>query len=579
MSHAMSFTKRLPVVEILLAALVLTFAFVSPGLIPYNMDEFSAYHVLGCKYNHLSDVYNTFAAGCAEYDLRLPGTSTFLPLRSYIYIGVAQTLPFWFFWALFHDPVAGRVQGAVYLILATYLLARLVNVRWRHAMYATLLFPTFCLSFILDTGPVGISLCALLLLPLLTRAAVAADRPRDKAVMGVLIGVVAFVAISIKPVFLWAAPALALWILWLMRPSQAADWRMAGMRQVPLILGAVLACALPLVILLASFDRTGSRFVAVAGSGGLSLRPTSLLSQAYFLGKVVVDSTAFYARAVTLKALPLVDAIPAIVGVVALAAGGLWRREGARRPLLFMLSLCVLLVVSVLISNSALTGLHVVTAVLCGALILSVLMIGLWRTNEPQRQLAAFLLGLACLTFVITAANRSAWAPHHVVYAFVFAVAAVAIALAHFASRSVVGIVLALGCLCWASLAARLPQADVHVDTNFDKDRLTRFIRTSHLDATTVQAHVDWGTYYISHTFGDRNQLVVTLYDFSKTPEADRRQEIAQIKTIAGNLRRDVLLITQTDNSLRDDATIVAALGQPIQTYPFNTWQIARYHP
>ena len=58
----------------------------------------------------------SFRDGCGLYDLRLPFTTTPLPLRSYLYIGSVPALPFYPFWRLIGDPVAVRVQGAVFFL-------------------------------------------------------------------------------------------------------------------------------------------------------------------------------------------------------------------------------------------------------------------------------------------------------------------------------------------------------------------------------------------------------------------------------------------------------------------------------
>ena len=55
--------------------------------------------------------------GCGYFDLRLPFTSTPLPLRAYYYIGSLPALPFYPFWRLVDDPVAARLAGACCFLL------------------------------------------------------------------------------------------------------------------------------------------------------------------------------------------------------------------------------------------------------------------------------------------------------------------------------------------------------------------------------------------------------------------------------------------------------------------------------
>src|SRR4029079_18305266 len=64
----------------LFAAAVLAAAWLSPRLVPFNMDEFSAYQPLGCHAYPLSGRYHLYREACHLYDLRLPFTDRFLPL-------------------------------------------------------------------------------------------------------------------------------------------------------------------------------------------------------------------------------------------------------------------------------------------------------------------------------------------------------------------------------------------------------------------------------------------------------------------------------------------------------------------
>lgn len=525
MNHASAPVKRLPLTEIALSVLLLVFAYLSPRFIPYNMDEFSHYHVLGCKFSPLNDTYNRFANGCDEYDLKLPGTASYLPLRSYIYIGVAQTVPFMAFWALFDDPVAGRVHGTVYLILVTYLLARLVAVKWRHALFAVLLLPAFCAPFILDTGPVGISLCALLAAMLLMRKAVTLGQASSQVGLGILIGLVTALAVSIKAVFFWVVPALVVWTLWMIRPQDNRSWLAAVTGRWPLLLSAAVTFAIPVIMLLAAVDRLGHPFIEVSSNGGMSLSPSAILYQIKRLGRLVMNGARFDFRTMRFAEQPVFEALPALIGVFILAAG-------------------------------------------------------LWFKQRRDRHLVLVLLLLGAMTFGIIATNARAWAPHHIVYALVFVVAALASCIGSFSftgHRTLLLCLMGLSGMYWMSLAVRLPTAVIQTNMNFDKDRLTRFIHTSHLDAQTVQLHVDWGTYYLSHTFGDREQLVLSLYGSSSLSPADRRRDLEKMRGIAAGLHRDVLLIALQSSNMSHDPDIVATLGQPTTTYSFDTWMIARY--
>lgn len=520
----MSALRRL-LPELLVCALVLAAAALSPRLWPYNMDEFSAYHVLGCLRSTLSLQYNDFDLGCQAFDLRLPGTSLWLPLRAYTYLGAAQTVFFLPFWALIRDPVAGRILGAVCLLFAAWCIARLARVRWRHALLASLLLPVYAMAYPEETGSAALPVCTVLAVMLLVRRAVAAEGLSRQLVAGIAVGLTAFLGIFMKPVFLWTGPALLLWAI--------ASWREqlqgepARLARIPwaAAFGALIAAAVPLLLLLLSTDRDGHRYMEVTSSGGLTLSPRSIAGSVRWLGMLVTNSAMFNNRVLSLPGNLLLDAVPALLAAAVLA----W---------------------------------------------------ALWRTPRPARSLLQLFLAQAVVTFGVICTNSSAWAPHHLVFALVFLVMALAVSLQQLGERlpRAPRIAALLCALYWATLVARLPQAYIHRDTNFDKDRLVSFVRSSGLDASTVQLHSDWGTYYIAHTFGDPRQLTITQLLYWH-PRAEQRRDLERVRDIALRLQRDVLLIGMEGNGASRDPLVLDTLGTPVEVYRFDTWTATRFRP
>src|SRR5262245_41632679 len=158
---------------------LLGLAALSPRFIPYCMDEFAHYHALGCAAHPLAGKWSAaegelFREACGAYDLTLPLTSTRLPLRAYHYIGSLPAIPFLPFWAL-GDPVAVRLQGACFLLAVSALLALLTRARFLELLLAAFVFPAYAFAFLVDLGPVGLSLLLLALALLSARRAVFAD--------------------------------------------------------------------------------------------------------------------------------------------------------------------------------------------------------------------------------------------------------------------------------------------------------------------------------------------------------------------------------------------------------------------
>ena len=76
------------------AVALLAAAALSPRAVPFDMDEFAAYHALGCAAYPLSRQLNVYRERCADDDLVPPLVSRPLPLRSYLYIGSLPVVPF-----------------------------------------------------------------------------------------------------------------------------------------------------------------------------------------------------------------------------------------------------------------------------------------------------------------------------------------------------------------------------------------------------------------------------------------------------------------------------------------------------
>src|SRR2546427_6274998 len=125
------------------AAAILTAAGLSPRVLPFDMDQFAAYHALGCAAYPLSRQLNVYREPCAEDELTLPLVSRPLPLRSYLYVGSFPVVPFYPFWRLLRTPVAARIQGAAFLVLAVLLFSRLAGTPCATTLLAAAVFPIF----------------------------------------------------------------------------------------------------------------------------------------------------------------------------------------------------------------------------------------------------------------------------------------------------------------------------------------------------------------------------------------------------------------------------------------------------
>jgi hypothetical protein len=275
------------------------------------MDELVGYHALGCASHPLSRQFHVFREGCGQYGLRPPFLPVTLPLRSYLYIGSLPVLPFYPLWKVLDDPVAVRVQGALFLLAAILLGARVVGTSWPRAALAAFVFPLFVGSFLVDTGPVGLQLVLLFAaLSLLKGGATSGDSPiRDAALAGFL----CFLGLWVKLVFVWLLPAVVAYgvLQYSRRPR-----RIFGLASV-----AFLACFLaPSAVLLLSRDSQGLPYYEVLSVGRFSLEPQSIGTVATGLFAYVRNGSSLAPRSVFFPE-SVVDVLPLLIAAAILVSG------------------------------------------------------------------------------------------------------------------------------------------------------------------------------------------------------------------------------------------------------------------
>ncbi|PYQ00820.1 MAG: hypothetical protein DMF83_27230 [Acidobacteria bacterium] len=123
----------------------------------------------------------------------------------------------------------------------------------------------------------------------------------------------------------------------------------------------------------------------------------------------------------------------------------------------------------------------------------------------------------------------------------------------------------------WLSLVARWPAATIDPRDSLAKDRLLAFVRSSGLDRRSVQLHVSWGTYYIAHLFGARDQAVLFSRKFPDDPGM-----LAFARAAADARGRGVLVVTRRLDKLQTEA-MGAVLGAPLVTHAFDDWWAVEY--
>ena len=451
---------------------LLAAAWLSPRAIPYNMDEFVHYHALGCAAAVHSRELPLIRDGCGYYDLRLPFMSTPLPLRSYYYIGSLPALPFYPVWKLLDEPVASRLQGAAFFLLSTLLARRLLRVRTGAAVAASLVFPVWLVTFLVDEGPVGLSAVLLLLALLAARRALQAPGARAGVPWAAGAGLALFLGLWTKLVFAWWLPAFAVFVLEEAR-REGLSLATLARRRSPALLAGALALLLPTAVLLASTDRDDRPYAAVLWRGKLAADPEDVAAVAVRLVRYVTDGSLVAPRNLALPSWP-VDLLPLLLSVCLLAAAARW--------------------------------------------------------SERRREIATWA-GLSVLTFAFVASSGYSQWPHHFAFPLLLLVFALALATDALSPRGRFATATAV-VLFWATLGARLPSAAYPVDASPDKDRLLAAVREKGLDRSTLQLHASWGTYYTAQLFGDPERMVVYARRAVEDPE--RLRQVAEVARAAG---------------------------------------------
>ena len=498
---------------LLAAAAVLAAAALSPRAVPYDMDEFVAYHALGCAAYPLSRQLNVYRERCADDELRPPLLSRPLPLRSYLYVGSVAAAPFYPLWRLLRDPVAARVQGAIFFLLAVLLFARLAGTPSSTMLLAALIFPLFPGAFLVDTGPVGLSLVLLGATLLLVRGAAQAPSRREGTLRAAAAGLAVFLGVWVTLNFVWLLPAVLLY--WGAGLRRSPEPRAALLsRHAPAAAAFLAAFFVPAAWLMLARTAGGERYIDVVRLGGVSADPEAIAAQAGTLGGYFLDGSA---------AVPRVLAFPR-------------------------------------------TAVDLVPCLLAAALLL-------WSLRRDRGGPEVIWLVAGALTFVAMLPSTRAWAAHHFVLGLVFVVLGLAAALHRlrterpFLLRGVAVIVAAY----WLSLAARYPAATIDPRDNFGKDRLLAFVRTSGLDQRTIQLHVSWGTYYIAHLFGHRDQAVIFSRRFPEDVEM-----LSYARAAADARGRSVLVVTRRLDRLESEP-MKQVLGPPTATHEFDGWWAVEY--
>ena len=437
------------------------------------MDEFVHYHALGC-----ASAPRSRELPLDPRRLRLLRPAPALHERHRSRCAPTSTsaafpaLPFYPFWLLLDDPVAARVQGAVFFLLCGAPGHAAPARAGLSVVLAALVYPGLPRDVPRRRGP-GRPLGR----PPPRRPPRRAARPSPRSAgassvaWAALAGFALFSGLWTKLVFAWWLPAVAVFAL---AEARSLEGGLAtGRRPSPRSRRppAWLALLLPTLVLLAS---SGPRRAALRRRSppGEASRPSPSASSPWPAGsyRYVTDGSLVAPRNVVLP-LSLLDPLTSSPSRLSVApprrAGGAERR---RREVAGW-------------------------AVARGPDV---------RPASPR-------------------ASYSQW-PHHFAFPLLLLVLALALAIDALSSRAR-GTIAVLVVAFWATLAARWPAAEFPAEASPAKDELLRLRpRARARPARRLQLHTSWGTYYIAQLFGDRDRMI--LYMRGATDDPARLRQV-----------------------------------------------------
>ncbi|MEM2956213.1 MAG: hypothetical protein QW041_01385 [Candidatus Pacearchaeota archaeon] len=171
--------------------------------VPYNMDEFAAYHLITCyayKYNYL----NIFNEGCTAYFLNFLNTGLMLPLRTYFYMGSLPSLYYLPLFLIWKSPVSARFLGIIFLVIQSLILSTIFKIKTRYIFSGLILFFPYFFKHIVDPGLAGFQITAVFLIVYLFIK----WNEKFKITYLLLASVVIFLGIWTNLTFVWFIPSL-----------------------------------------------------------------------------------------------------------------------------------------------------------------------------------------------------------------------------------------------------------------------------------------------------------------------------------------------------------------------------------
>ncbi len=452
--------------------LILTFGLIVVSLfahfVPYNMDEFSLYHTLACHY-YPNNLLNTFRVGCLEFDLMLPFTKVYLPLREYTYMGSLTSVYFTPIFLIWKNPESVRFMGIIFLALESILYSKLFNLKFKYIFIGLTVFFPYFFQHIVDTGVVGFQITLFLTSLLLIRTWV----KKKNIIFPFLSFLLIFLGVWTKLTFIWFIPAfLILLAIEVLKDTNGYRKLLVQFTISVLVIASLFA------YLFASQDRNGKLFLEEFFSDSrtritsiksflLAFRPDWILSSPVI--KAVINPYESTQRIYDPISKPLFSVFYDVF-------------------VFFLLPL-------------------------------------IWVKSKNARSIIFYLLFWVTLLFIYRS-GRS-WSIHHAILAYPFLIMSF-LSLAKSLNKKLLIFVIVIFVLLNSFLFLTFSKQKIPLANDFSAQIVNTELNNEELGNKYIYVIVDWGMYYFQSLYGPKNQTALYFEPLDSKNQIEEIKKIAK---------------------------------------------------
>ena len=475
------------------------------NFVPYNMDEFSMYHVLSChyyKYNLLNEVQE----GCKYYDLNFLNTGLILPMREYHYMGSFTSIYYYPIFLLWKSPISARFMGIIFLMIQALILSQIFNIGFEYIFLGLAVFFQYFFQHISDTGVVGFQITSVFLIYYLAIKWFENTKIRYPS----LIAIVIFLGIWTKLTFFWFLPAIGIIFTMLLFENRRCVFTRKNIKKFLIQLGllSVLLLALFCLLFLSTAPTNYNKPYLGQLFSGSGFRPLSKIFSAEISNIEVFRSFVNPMR--TTERIGYANSVD-FVG----------------KPDFFTYLFDVFLYLSV-----------------------PLLWLSAFFLVKSKKEIWKSLILYLC--FIITGflilMTQSASVMHHAILSFPFLILSILTIINGLKESSkkittrriLIGwclLFIVLNAQFFTSFIKQTVELNKEKQLDFSRNHLNKILNDEYLSKNYFYVVVDWGMYYYQALYGKKSQSVLYI------PYIDEEQKVERLREMSKEHNRKLLFI------------------------------------